>query len=134
MRHLLGNTPLALSAMVTGSTPPVTVIVAGHTAETHVDRIVRELLASTQSPHHGIAAKFLSAIKAFVARVTGKKRHIDRGIYFWYTLPENSLTGEAQLRQLFIEPSNVSWGPLIRITDRPDIEAVLVRLIAAWRD
>ena len=44
---------LAVSGPVDGSTPPVTVIVAGPTAETNVDTIVRQLPGRPQSTAEG---------------------------------------------------------------------------------
>ena len=131
--HTHNDTLLALSARLENSVPLITITIAGHTAETYVDRIVRELPGSSEpSPRRGVATKILSVIRAFAFRSVDKTRQVDHGIHLWYTLPENSLTGKAQLRRLFIEP-DVSWGPMLGINDRPDIDAIVVRLIAAWR-
>lgn len=130
--HTHNGTLLALSARLENSVPLVTITIAGHTAETYVNRIVRELPGSSEPSQRPGVATILSVIRAFAFRPVGRTRQVDHGIHLWYTLPENSLTGEAQLRQLFIEP-DVSWGPMLGINDRPDIDAILVRLIAAWR-
>lgn len=132
--HTLDDLTLALTTQVFGSAPLVTLTVAGHTAETNANRIARELVASLPPPpRQGMVAKILAAISEIPFRIFGKQRRVDHFIHLWYTLPENSLNGEAQLRRLFIAPSDVSWGPLIKITDRPDIDAILTRLVAAWR-
>ena len=98
---------LAVSGPVDGSTPPVTVVVAGINAETHVNTIVPQLPDCPQSTAEGIV--------------------------LWHTPAEGSLTGQSLLRRLFLDRSAVSWGPPLRITDRPDIEATVAKLVAAMR-
>ena len=113
----------------------MTITVAGHTAETNADRIVRELIAShLPSPHRVLSDKILSTHPGLHGRLIGRTHQIDQGINLWYTLPENSLTGEAQLRRLFIRPLECVVGPArSRSPTGPTSMPTLTRLVAAWR-